>query len=48
MLEVFEVAELLYVVSDGLLSAPLDVAAFGDVEALAEAATGLERHARAG
>jgi hypothetical protein len=46
MLEVFEVAARLYVVSDGRLSEPLDVAAYPDVESLASAASALERHAR--
>jgi ABC-type sugar transport system ATPase subunit len=46
MLEVFEVAAKLYVVSDGRLSEPVDVAAHGDVESLASAASALERHAR--
>jgi ABC-type sugar transport system ATPase subunit len=46
MLEVFEVAASLYVVSDGALSEPLDVSAFTDVESLASAASALERHAR--
>ncbi len=43
--EVFEVADLAYVVSDGSLSAPLVVADHPDVEALARAVTRLERHA---
>jgi ABC-type sugar transport system ATPase subunit len=47
MLEVFEVAAQLYVVSDGRLSAPLAVSAYTDVESLASAASALERHARA-
>jgi ABC-type sugar transport system ATPase subunit len=42
--EVFEAADLAYVVSDGRLSDPLTVAAFGDVETLARAITRLERH----
>jgi ABC-type sugar transport system ATPase subunit len=46
MLEVFEVAASLYVVSDGALSEPLDVSGFADVESLASAASALERHAR--
>ena len=43
--EVFDVADLLYVVAEGRLAAPLEVAAFGDVEELAAAAARLERHA---
>ena len=43
--EVFEAADVAYVVSDGKLSAPLDVIEFADVEALARAITRLERHA---
>ncbi len=46
ILEVFEVAETLYVVSEGRLSEPVDVTAYDDVEALASAASALERHAR--
>lgn len=46
MLEVFEVAARLYVVSSGALSEPLDVSGFTDVESLASAASALERHAR--
>ncbi len=46
--EVFEVAEVAYVVSDGLLSDPLVVVDHPDVEALARAVTGLERHAAVG
>jgi ABC-type sugar transport system ATPase subunit len=46
MLEVFEVAASLYVVSDGAMSEPLDVSGFTDVESLASAASALERHAR--
>jgi ABC-type sugar transport system ATPase subunit len=46
--EVFDVADLLYVVAEGRLAAPLQVASFADVEALAEAAARLERHARPG
>jgi ribose transport system ATP-binding protein len=42
--EVFETADLAYVVSDGLLSDPLVVASYPDVEALARAVTRLERH----
>ena len=44
--EVFEAAEVAYVVSDGRLSAPLIVPEYADVEALARAVTRLERHAR--
>jgi ABC-type sugar transport system ATPase subunit len=43
--EVFDVADLLYVVAEGRLSAPLQVASFPDVEALAAASARLERHA---
>ena len=46
--EVFEVADLAYVVSEGSLSAPLVVADHPDVESLARAVTRLERHAAAG
>jgi len=42
--EVFETADLAYVVSDGLLSDPLVVASYSDVEVLARAVTRLERH----
>lgn len=42
--EVFEAADLVYVVSDGLLSAPLVVMNHPDVESLAREITGLERH----
>jgi ABC-type sugar transport system ATPase subunit len=42
--EVFEAADLAYVVSDGRLSAPLIVMNYPDVEALAKAVTRLERH----
>jgi ABC-type sugar transport system ATPase subunit len=42
--EVFEAADLAYVVSDGRLSDPLLVMNFADVEALARAVTRLERH----
>jgi ABC-type sugar transport system ATPase subunit len=44
--EVFEAADLAYVMSDGRISEPLVVARFEDVEALARAITRLERHAR--
>ena len=43
--EVFEAADVAYVVSDGKLSDPLSVLEFADVEALARAITRLERHA---
>ena len=42
--EVFEVADLAYVVSEGRLSAPLIVMNYPDVESLARAVTRLERH----
>ncbi len=42
--EVFEVADLVYVVADGRLSDPIVVMAQPDVEALARAITRLERH----
>ena len=42
--EVFEAADLAYVVSDGHLSQPLDVTQYPDVESLARAVTRLERH----
>ena len=42
--EVFEAADLAYVVSDGRLSDPLIVINYPDVEALARAVTRLERH----
>ncbi len=42
--EVFEAADIAYVVSDGRLSDPLVVASFPEVEALARAITRLERH----
>jgi ABC-type sugar transport system ATPase subunit len=47
ILEVFEVAETLYVVSEGRLSEPVEVTSYDDVESLASAASALERHARA-
>jgi len=43
--EVFEVADLAYVVSDGRLSDPIIVMSHEDVESLAKAITRLERHA---
>jgi ABC-type sugar transport system ATPase subunit len=46
VLEIFEAADRVIVVSDGRLSAPLKVADFAHVEALAAAITRLERHAR--
>jgi ABC-type sugar transport system ATPase subunit len=42
--EVFEAADVLYVVSRGRLSAPLAVAAYRNVEALADEFTRLETH----
>ena len=44
--EVFEAADLAYVMSDGRLSEPLAVARFEDGEALARALPRLERHGR--
>lgn len=44
--EVFEAADVVHVVSDGRLSAPLMVVAHDDVESLAAEITKLERHAR--
>jgi ABC-type sugar transport system ATPase subunit len=44
--EVFEAADIAYVVSDGRLSPPLLVADYPDVEALARSVTRLERHSR--
>jgi ABC-type sugar transport system ATPase subunit len=44
--EVFEAADVAYVVSDGRLSPPLLVADYPDVEALARSVTRLERHSR--
>jgi len=46
--EVFEAADLAYVVSDGRLSDPLIVMNYPDVEALARAVTRLERHGAVG
>jgi ABC-type sugar transport system ATPase subunit len=46
--EVFEVADLAYVVSDGRLSDPIMVMNHADVEGLALAITRLERHGGAG
>jgi ABC-type sugar transport system ATPase subunit len=43
--EVFEAADLAYVVSDGRLSDPIMVMNHQDVESLARAITRLERHA---
>ncbi len=43
--EVFDVADSVYVVSDGRVSEPLDVHAFRDVKALAAQITRHERHA---
>jgi ABC-type sugar transport system ATPase subunit len=45
--EVFEAADLVYVVSDGRLSDPLLVMDYPDVETLARAVTRLERHSTA-
>jgi ABC-type sugar transport system ATPase subunit len=45
--EVFEAADLVYVVSDGRLSDPLLVMNYPDVEAIAQAITRLERHGAA-
>jgi ABC-type sugar transport system ATPase subunit len=45
--EVYEVVDRLQVVSDGLLSAPLEVASFADMEELAKTVAGLETHASA-
>ncbi len=42
--EVFDVADRVYVVSDGRLSDPLEVAVHEDVKALAAAITRRERH----
>ena len=44
--EVFEVADLAYVMSDGRISERLIVTSYEDVEALARAITRLERHGR--
>ncbi len=44
--EVFEAADLAYVMSDGRISEPLIVTSHEDVEALARAITRLERHAQ--
>ncbi len=46
VLEIFEAADRVIVVSDGRLSAPLMVSDFPHVEGLAAAITRLERHAR--
>jgi len=46
VLEMFEAADLVYVVSDGQLSPPVDVRKYEHVEALATEVTKLERHAR--
>ena len=46
--EVFEAADLVYVVSDGRLSEPILVMNHADVESLARAITRLERHGAAG
>ena len=42
--EVYEVVDLLHVVSDGRLSEPLTVSQFADMEALAKAVASLETH----
>ncbi len=42
--EVFEIADRLYVVSEGRLSSPLEVADFPGMEALAKVVASLERH----
>ena len=44
--ELFEAADRVYVMSEGRLSRPLEVSAYGDVETLAASVTGLERHSR--
>ena len=46
VLEIFEAADKVIVVSDGRLSAPLAVSDFPNVEGLAAAITRLERHAK--
>jgi hypothetical protein len=46
VLEIFEAADRVIVVSDGRLSAPLTVRDFPHIEALAAAITRLERHTR--
>jgi len=48
VLEIFEAADRVIVVSDGRLSAPLTVRDFPHIEALAAAITRLERHTRLG
>jgi ABC-type sugar transport system ATPase subunit len=42
--EVYEVADIVHVVSRGRLSSPFQVAAFADMEALAKAVASLETH----
>jgi len=42
--EVYEIVDRLYVVSEGRLSEPLEVAGFEGMEALAKAVANLERH----
>jgi ABC-type sugar transport system ATPase subunit len=42
--EVYEVVDLLHVVSDGRLSVPLTVSQFADMEGLAKAVASLETH----
>jgi len=46
VLEMFEAADLVYVVSDGRLSQAVDVRNYQHVEALATEVTKLERHSR--
>ena len=43
--EVYEVADVVHVISDGRPSAPLDVSGFADMEELAKAVASLETHA---
>jgi len=45
-MQVFEMADLVYVMSDGRLSGPLIVVSHEDVETLARAITRLGRHSR--
>ena len=42
--EVYEVADIVHVISRGRLSAPFEVAGFADMEALAKAVANLETH----
>src|SRR5262249_6526155 len=46
VLEMFEAADSVYVVSDGRLSSPISVKDYDHVEALATEVTRLERHGR--